>query len=196
MRIFFFFPFILLLKTSSCWEIKELQFVPVNESMVLIDYQPYLDSFIEDLARNPNSAYGDFSIENVLWIGIGNVSFNEERKIRIHGAIAFAKTENITLYNGQFIRNLDGPILTGPSKEVVLQPLVKGSNILAKINPCEKYENLWMIIAQKKGLPALFTFEKFAENYYCQNGKLMLTEGTKPYIFSLFIEFFSRLFNI
>ena len=251
MRIFFFFPFISFTHSHSllCCDINyifynfeelPLRIIPVNESMVWIDYQPFLDTFIEDHARYWNLTMGvNIPVNESIWIwnqvwmedqpfldtfikdharywnhddfpietiGIGNVSYVQE-EFMIHGAMATMATENITLYDGRIVSNLDGPMNV---EDHVLQPLVKGSNILAKLNPCEEFENLWMIIVLKriegqKDRPGFgISFEKFADDhYYCQNGKITITEATKNYdlqifndMFTLFTGFLSELFNI
>ena len=50
--------------------------IPVNESMVWIDYQPFLDTFFKDLGRDLSSdknresyAYSNFSIIEFVMIG-------------------------------------------------------------------------------------------------------------------------------
>ena len=46
-----------------------LRIIPVNESMVWIDYQPFLDTFIEDHARYWNQTMAvSFPVNESIWI--------------------------------------------------------------------------------------------------------------------------------
>ena len=193
--------------------------IPVNESMVWIDYQPFLDTFFKDLGRDLSSdknresyAYSNFSIIEFVMIGSKSSDYGKE-----YSSLASTKWENITIDEDvveklkSFVPEhlfLNNMTHTHVKRIQISQPLLKGSRMLAKFHPCEELKDSVMVLGSKSNdddethLPMLIIkFEEFNGQWYCHNGKLSFTDETEHlqvlnYVFSLFTGFFSDLFNM